>query len=420
MKLHQFFESRQMKDPTKDSMVHKDGKTIVIDKSKEKDYLKKGWQLAETALTDKEVKDGDIRARQKAKPKKVTKISDLAKDLSGKSTKLKDFGKGIFKFNKDVKEGSDFKKRELEYELRHEEPNRDPKKRRPYRTPEEKIRDAKKRYSKAVGVMKGKTDEATKDVKEGTWALPDTEEQMERLKELMAKPLPCGPGGEFATEKLGNLIGDDELFDDIGELGDSDPNADCRDIVIARAEEFGINLKKGPNLRLVDDEADMGEGLRQQFEPEYSEAKRRLGNELRAKLGMKKKPDLDWKKDRFGTSDKYHQFEDQIEEGEERSDIQALMRQKCEEWLNSVQPRQYMNREDLESEMYDYARGLTHDDLGSSEELRNFMYNPGDEASEVVQDVLSGYHRVELDDLFVEELNALRKRAGLEEGKVED
>ena len=39
------------------------------------------------------------------------------------------------------------------------------------------------------------------------------------------------------------------------------------------------------------------EGIRQQFEPEYSEAKRRVGNKLRGKLGLKKKPELDWKKD---------------------------------------------------------------------------------------------------------------------------
>jgi hypothetical protein len=36
-----------MKDPKKDSMVTKSGKTIVIDKSKESEYLKKGWTLAE-------------------------------------------------------------------------------------------------------------------------------------------------------------------------------------------------------------------------------------------------------------------------------------------------------------------------------------------------------------------------------------
>lgn len=40
-------EARQMKDPKKDSMVQKGGKTIVIDKSKEKEYLRKGWSLAE-------------------------------------------------------------------------------------------------------------------------------------------------------------------------------------------------------------------------------------------------------------------------------------------------------------------------------------------------------------------------------------
>ena len=40
-------EARQFKDPKKDSLVTKAGKTIVIDKSKEKEYLKKGWTLSE-------------------------------------------------------------------------------------------------------------------------------------------------------------------------------------------------------------------------------------------------------------------------------------------------------------------------------------------------------------------------------------
>ena len=38
---------RQLKDPKKETMVSKGGKTIVIDKSKEKEYLAKGWKLAE-------------------------------------------------------------------------------------------------------------------------------------------------------------------------------------------------------------------------------------------------------------------------------------------------------------------------------------------------------------------------------------
>ena len=51
-------EARQMKDPKKDSMVTKGGKTIVIDKSKEKEYLKKGWTLSE-AQDDTEAEKDD-------------------------------------------------------------------------------------------------------------------------------------------------------------------------------------------------------------------------------------------------------------------------------------------------------------------------------------------------------------------------
>jgi hypothetical protein len=77
-------------------------------------------------------------------------------------------------------------------------------------------------------------------ITEGTWALPDSQEQMAKLKELMSEPLPCGPDGEYATEQLYDLIGDDELFDDIGELADRDPNADCRELVKARLADFDI------------------------------------------------------------------------------------------------------------------------------------------------------------------------------------
>jgi hypothetical protein len=45
-------EARQMKDPKKDTMVTKSGKTIVIDKSKESEYLKKGWTLAENETVE--------------------------------------------------------------------------------------------------------------------------------------------------------------------------------------------------------------------------------------------------------------------------------------------------------------------------------------------------------------------------------
>ena len=92
----------------------------------------------------------------------------------------------------------------------------------------------------------------TNQIMEGTWALPETAEDIARLQELMSKPLPCGPDGEYASEQLYDLIGDDSLFDDIGELADKDPDADCRKLVMARAQELGID-----NIEFTDDPASM-------------------------------------------------------------------------------------------------------------------------------------------------------------------
>ena len=52
-------ETRQFKDPKKDSLVTKAGKTIVIDKSKEKEYLKKGWTLSEEEFVPHKMYDAD-------------------------------------------------------------------------------------------------------------------------------------------------------------------------------------------------------------------------------------------------------------------------------------------------------------------------------------------------------------------------
>ena len=66
-------EVRQMKDPKKDVMVVKRGKTIVIDKSKEKEYLRKGWSLAE-----------DASLEEKISPKEFSKLRGTYKDkISG-------------------------------------------------------------------------------------------------------------------------------------------------------------------------------------------------------------------------------------------------------------------------------------------------------------------------------------------------
>jgi hypothetical protein len=103
-------EARQMKDPKKDSMVQKGGKTIVIDKSKEKEYLKKGWELAEKkkldpvddAENDKKFKDrkdkdidndGDVDSSDEYLHKK-RKATDDAIDGGKKPAKKEDDEEG--------------------------------------------------------------------------------------------------------------------------------------------------------------------------------------------------------------------------------------------------------------------------------------------------------------------------------------
>ena len=76
---------------------------------------------------------------------------------------------------------------------------------------------------------------------EGTWQLPsESEDTFAKFTELMAKPIKAGPGGEYASELLYDIFGDDTLFDEIGELGDKDPEADVRDLIRARAEELEV------------------------------------------------------------------------------------------------------------------------------------------------------------------------------------
>lgn len=77
---------------------------------------------------------------------------------------------------------------------------------------------------------------------EGTWALPDTAEQEDKLRELLSQELIVGADATNATEQLYDLIGDDELFDKLAEIAQDDPNADVRQVVIDRLVELGYDL----------------------------------------------------------------------------------------------------------------------------------------------------------------------------------
>ena len=80
---------------------------------------------------------------------------------------------------------------------------------------------------------------------EGTWSLPETPEQLSKLKELMATELIVGPDATNATEQLYDLIGDDVLFDRLSELADRDPRANVWNDteVMDRIRELGIETE---------------------------------------------------------------------------------------------------------------------------------------------------------------------------------
>ena len=82
------------------------------------------------------------------------------------------------------------------------------------------------------------------NLSEGTWTLPETPEQLDKLKTLMTKELIVGPDATNATEQLYDLVGDDELFDRLHALADQDPRANCWNDteVMNRLAELGIEL----------------------------------------------------------------------------------------------------------------------------------------------------------------------------------
>jgi hypothetical protein len=85
---------------------------------------------------------------------------------------------------------------------------------------------------------------------EGTWQLPDTPEKQAQLVQLLSTDLPVGADATNATEQLYDLLGDDELFDQLEALADRDANADARQIVYDRMQMLSDN----PDVKLVIDQ----------------------------------------------------------------------------------------------------------------------------------------------------------------------
>ena len=80
------------------------------------------------------------------------------------------------------------------------------------------------------------------NVTEGTWATPDNPKAENDLRLLLSQPFPVGPNATYATEKLYDILGDDQLFDQLTTLADRDADADAGPLVRARLEELGIDI----------------------------------------------------------------------------------------------------------------------------------------------------------------------------------
>jgi hypothetical protein len=86
------------------------------------------------------------------------------------------------------------------------------------------------------------------NITEGTWAIPDSPEAIQRLKEILKQELPVGVDATNATEILYDIIGDDDLYDLLAKIAADDPTADARQEVVAWLGTHGISFPGMENI----------------------------------------------------------------------------------------------------------------------------------------------------------------------------
>ena len=76
-------------------------------------------------------------------------------------------------------------------------------------------------------------------VKEATWLRPKGVHLI-GLRKLLTKPIKLGKDGDNAIEAISHFIGDDELFDDLHDVGKKDSNGDARPVIRKAMKRLGI------------------------------------------------------------------------------------------------------------------------------------------------------------------------------------
>ena len=106
------------------------------------------------------------------------------------------------------------------------------------KTLDERIEQALPLVHKAYTIMKENNNPYAQQfenwadkLSEGSWALPDTDDDIEQLIDWLSEEHPVGVDAQDATNSLYNIIGDDKLFDALAELAEINPKSDARDVV---------------------------------------------------------------------------------------------------------------------------------------------------------------------------------------------
>lgn len=79
----------------------------------------------------------------------------------------------------------------------------------------------------------------------GTWVMPETQSDRNKVDQILSNSLACGKDGENALDAIANLIGDDQLCDDIINRGIQNPRYTANFLILEKLREWSMKDGKG-------------------------------------------------------------------------------------------------------------------------------------------------------------------------------
>ena len=213
---------------------------------------------------------------------------------------------------------------------------------------------------------------------EGTWAIPDTVENVDAIEELMKKPLPLGPDGDDATNAISVGIGDDSLYDDLYAAGEKDPNGDARPIIANWLKKNIMSYPTMPKdlarrlLNIAEGDVDMSE----EVQVEDSEEATNTGREEAMKVPDRasvKLADVKPALEKLLMSYKADQKEYYDGEAEAKAELKA-----------KGMSDEEVEKELMQGDPFDYSYIMIDDIEDSIEALENLMKNANADGDDIV------------------------------------